>query len=67
MKRVLLLRPWKQPETAALKAPPPPPAVQPEEVNERNAAAKLEALRAEIEHDAAGGERAAKSAEAPKK
>jgi hypothetical protein len=60
--------PWKQTEATALKAPPPPPpAVQPEEVNERSAAAKLEALRAEIEYDAAAGERAARAAEAPKK
>jgi len=44
---------WRQPTVEAPKPPPPaPPAVQPEEVNAGNAAAKLEALRAEIEYDA---------------
>ena len=58
--------PWKQSvETGAPKPPsPPPPAVQPEEVNEANAAAKLEALRAEIDQAA---QRPAQGAEAPKK
>jgi hypothetical protein len=45
---------WKQPgaDTLPVKPPGPPPGVQPEEVNEGNAAAKLEALRVEIEYDA---------------
>jgi hypothetical protein len=57
---------WKRPaaETQVKTPAAAPPGVQPDDVNETNAAAKLQALRAEIEYDA--NEKNAPKGETPK-
>jgi hypothetical protein len=58
---------WKHPvaETPPKAPTAAPPGVQPEEINESNAASKLAGLRAEIEYDA--NEKTAPKAVTPSK